>query len=153
MGVESFYIVSKISNDKSPPEIIKCLENSNFSITKHTLIFGGILKKKVTSDNEFVINNLIIFSIDVNDNLSFRACFSCYSKAIGIIVDIISTLQNAQFIENTSYGSDVVSLADKSKDTLRSKYLICTQVGIHIFKAIIHLRKLICYLMNFTAII
>ena len=47
MGVESFYVVSKISNDKSPPEIIKCLENSNFSIIKHTLIFGGILKKKV----------------------------------------------------------------------------------------------------------
>ena len=120
MGVESFYIVSKISNNKSPSEILKCLENRNFSIVRHTLIFGSIFKKKVTSDNEFVINDLIIFSIDANDNLSFRACFSCYSKAIGIIVDIISTLQNAQFIENISYGSDVVSLADKSKDTLRS---------------------------------
>lgn len=120
MGVESFYVVSKISNDKSPSEILKCLENRNFSIVRHTLIFGSIFKKKVTSDNEFVINDLIIFSIDANDNLSFRACFSCYSKAISIIVDIISTLQNAQFIENISYGSDVVSLADKSRDTLRS---------------------------------
>ena len=47
MGVESFYVVSKISNNKSPSEILKCLENRNFSIIKHTLIFGGILKKKV----------------------------------------------------------------------------------------------------------
>lgn len=120
MGVESFYIVSKISNDNSSSQIIECLENSNFSTVKRTLILGGIFKTKVTLDNEFVINDLIICSIDTNNNISFQACFSCYNKAIDIIVDILSTLQNAQLIENISYGSDVVSLVYKSKDTLRS---------------------------------
>ena len=110
MGVESFYIVSKISNDNSSSQIIECLENSNFSTVKRTLILGGIFKTKVTLDNEFVINDLIICSIDTNNNISFQACFSCYNKAIDIIVDILSTLQNAQLIENISYGSDVVSL-------------------------------------------
>ncbi len=120
MGVESFYIASKISNDKSPSEIMECLKNNDFSIVKHTLVLGGIFKKKVTPDNEFVINDLIICSINADGNISLRACFSCYNKSIGIIVDILSTLRNAQLIENISDGSDVVNLADKSKDTLRS---------------------------------
>ncbi len=120
MGVESFYIVSKISDDKSSSKIIECLENSNFSTFKRTQILGGIFKKKVAPDNEFIINDLIICSIDIDNTVSFQACFSCYNKAIGIIVDILSTLHDAQLIENISYGSDVVSLVDKSKDTLRS---------------------------------
>ena len=57
MGVESFYVVSKISNNKSPSEILKCLENRNFSIVRHTLIFGSIFKKKVTS-NTYIIEFL-----------------------------------------------------------------------------------------------
>ena len=72
MGVESFYIVSKISNDNSSSQIIECLENSNFSTVKRTLILGGIFKTKVTLDNEFVINDLIICSIDNNNNISFQ---------------------------------------------------------------------------------
>lgn len=120
MGVESFYIASKISNDKSPSEIMECLKNNDFSIIRHTLVLGGIFKKRVTPDNEFVINDLIICAIGADSSISLWACFSCYEKAVDIIVDILSTLKNARLIENISHGSDIVSLADKSKDTLRS---------------------------------
>ena len=118
MGVESFYIVSKISNDKSFSAIMKSLLNSHYTVSKYTRVFGGLFKKKVMLDSEFVINNLIICSDNQDDNICFQACFSCYDKAIDIIVDVLITLRNDMLIDSISFGHDYFELSNKSRDEI-----------------------------------
>ncbi|MFC5402394.1 hypothetical protein [Cohnella soli] len=79
MGLESFYISVVPANDLDKRQIELKLQNHGY-------------KLKVTSENEYYINDFIILNIfcehDVIKKISFEGCFSWYRECIKEIYDV-----------------------------------------------------------------
>ncbi len=114
MGVESFFLNAKVSREKLKSDVVDCLINAGFHVSEHTRMLGGIWKKKIVLDNEFVINNLIICSLDIDSNICLQACFSCYEKAMGMMIDVLLVLKKCKYIDQITHGADTLMLCDLS---------------------------------------
>lgn len=118
MGVESFFVKSRLIDQKSMSDVIDLLSNNGFTISNRILILGGLFKKKIVLDHEFVVNSIVVCNMDEDHHICLQACFSCYDQAIWMMVDVLSKLQEDKLIDGISYGNFACHLAGLSKNDM-----------------------------------
>ena len=116
MGVESFFFTVELSNDIQIETIKELFCANGFCISSYYKKYGGLFKTKKRSMKEFVVNGIVLVSLDAS-MVNFQACFSCYEKAINIMFNCSTLLSEKQMVKCILYAGNEIKDALMSKES------------------------------------
>lgn len=117
MGMESFFLNLKVHENTTIRGILGVLEESGYVVTTSTPAKKcfSFRQKHHTNDRVVYINNILVVDYSpLNLTLSLQACFSCFDKAIDMIIDVSRKLASNGLVEFAYYGEKTLDPQDFS---------------------------------------
>lgn len=108
MGVESYFINLRTTQDMGMQRILGIMEAGPFEITPVVHQYRKfLLQKKETDTTKFVVNKIVLVEL-IENAISLQACYMCFHSSKAIIGSIIRFLYNCNVIEYAFYCDHII---------------------------------------------